>query len=161
MDDYIAKPVSREELALVLGRWIEPTERDPPAPQTRPVEDVHEDGPALLEPSQLQGLKEMEDGPEDRFVAEVVELFLEDGPVRLEALRSALEEGVGESLARAAHTLKGTAANLGAQRLRQRCEELEAGCHPAGLSPLAAAELIGVIELTYRKLAVVLERDWL
>ncbi len=162
MDDYITKPVSREELSLVLGRWIDGPQEDPssPAPISREVA-LQDTRPVLLDSSLLEGLKAMEEGEDDRFVAEVVELFLIDGPVRLEALRSALAEGVGESLSNAAHTLKGTAANLGAVRLRLLCEQLEQGCQSAGLSPLAAGELIGVIELTYQELAVVLSRDWL
>ena len=160
MDDYVTKPVSREELSLVLRRWIEPTDEEDSSTTLPVPEDEVDSGPPLLDPSLLQGLKAMEEDDDDQFVKEVVELFLEDGPLRLVALRAALDEGVGESLARAAHTLKGTAANLGAVSLQSQCDELERACNTEGLSPIAAGEMIGRIELIYQQLAVVLERDW-
>ena len=56
---------------------------------------------------------------------EVVELFLADTPARLAALHDAVERGDATAVEREAHTLKGSAANVGALRLAVICEQLQ------------------------------------
>ena len=60
------------------------------------------------------------------FVVEMIELFLENAPERLRAARAAHEQSDHQALYRAAHSLKSTAANLGARRLQHAAERTEA-----------------------------------
>jgi HPt (histidine-containing phosphotransfer) domain-containing protein len=60
------------------------------------------------------------------FVIEMIELFLDNAPQRVASARAALEAGDFKTLYRASHSLKSTAANLGAQRLRLAAERVEA-----------------------------------
>lgn len=53
------------------------------------------------------------DGDTD-LLAELVPLFLDDYPLLLEEIRSAIEKTDLEQLRRAAHTLKGTVSNFSA-----------------------------------------------
>ena len=59
------------------------------------------------------------------FVRELIDAFLEDAPMQLAALRSALEQADAEAARRAAHTLKSNAATFGASSLAEVCRELE------------------------------------
>lgn len=59
------------------------------------------------------------------FVIEMIELFLDNAPHRVASARAALEAGDFKTLYRAAHSLKSTSANLGAQRLRLAAERVE------------------------------------
>ncbi len=65
-----------------------------------------------------------EDG--DAFVADLFETYLKDAPELLANLRQALESGDAKTFERMAHTLKSNSALIGAMRLSELCEEMEA-----------------------------------
>ncbi|MDP9426112.1 MAG: Hpt domain-containing protein [Actinomycetota bacterium] len=52
-------------------------------------------------------------------------LFLEDAPPRLEALRTALDEGDARRVKEVSHALKGSSSNMGASRMAEICARLE------------------------------------
>jgi two-component system, sensor histidine kinase and response regulator len=73
------------------------------------------------------------------FVIEMIALFLDNAPRRVAAARAALDAGDFQALYRAAHSLKSTSANLGAQRLRlvaERVEAMAAAGGADGVGPL-------------------------
>lgn len=72
------------------------------------------------------------------FVVEMIELFLENAPQRLESAREAFESGDIPTLHRSVHSLKSTAANLGAQLLRATAEAAEARAHEEDMDAIAA-----------------------
>ncbi len=61
----------------------------------------------------------------DTLLARMIDLFLEAAPARVEEIEDASVTGDLEALARAAHSLKSSAGNLGAERLRRAVIELE------------------------------------
>jgi HPt (histidine-containing phosphotransfer) domain-containing protein len=65
-----------------------------------------------------------EDGGAD-LVVELVELYLQDAPVKINAIRQAVAQADRDSLTRAAHSLKGSSGTLGVRQLASVCEELE------------------------------------
>ncbi|WP_273844167.1 PAS domain S-box protein [Rubrobacter calidifluminis] len=119
MDDYIPKPVKPDELQEALERWL-PDEGEPP-----------------LDPTILDNLRELAGEDDPDLVSELVEMYLEDAPRRIEEIRRALHAGDAHALAQAAHTLKGSSGNMGATRV----QELAAGLQEAGDSgDLSGAE---------------------
>jgi HPt (histidine-containing phosphotransfer) domain-containing protein len=70
-----------------------------------------------LEDAQVEG--------EPDLVVELIDLYAEDTPRRLDAIRRALAAGDLAALRRAAHGLKGSSASLGARQLVILCERLE------------------------------------
>jgi two-component system, sensor histidine kinase and response regulator len=73
------------------------------------------------------------------FVIEMITLFLDNAPRRVASARTALDAGDFQALYRAAHSLKSTSANLGAQRLRlvaERVEAMAAAGGADGIGPL-------------------------
>ncbi len=82
---------------------------------------------------------------QDDFV-DLIETFIKDSLQRREALAQAERSGDREALRRAAHSFKGSSANIGARSLSDLCRQLEdalvAGGEvdvPAYLSAIAAA----------------------
>ena len=59
------------------------------------------------------------------FVGELVGEYRTDGAVRVADMRAALAAGQAEDLRRAAHTLKGSSASLGALDLADACRSVE------------------------------------
>lgn len=71
-----------------------------------------------LEAAQVEG--------EPDLIVELIELYAEDTPRRVTAIRGALARRDRAALQRAAHGLKGSSASLGARRVAALCDELEA-----------------------------------
>lgn len=77
------------------------------------------------------------------LAAELAELFVEDVPLRLEALRSALLQRDMRRVGQLAHTLKGSSSNLGAIQLASTCSALQSAADDA--SPSATAVLVEAV----------------
>jgi HPt (histidine-containing phosphotransfer) domain-containing protein len=73
----------------------------------------------------LLSLEEVQVEGEPDLIVELIELYAEDTPRRLDAIRGALAARDLAALRRAAHGLKGSSASLGARRVWILCEELE------------------------------------
>ncbi|CRM18919.1 TMAO reductase sytem sensor TorS [Pseudomonas sp. 31 R 17] len=76
--------------------------------------DIH------LDPDVLSGLKEVMEGEYPKLL----DTFLHDSQERVTALRKARDDA--KALGRIAHSFKGSSGNLGAVRLAQLCQRLEA-----------------------------------
>lgn len=91
---------------------------------------------ATVDPAAVDRLRRL--GGQE-FLVEMIDLFLENGPTRLEAVRAGLAAGEAREVHRAAHSLKSTAGNLGGravQALSQQIETLAAGGGLEGVAPL-------------------------
>jgi two-component system, sensor histidine kinase and response regulator len=64
-------------------------------------------------------------GGDRELLVEISRLFVDDAPRHLEKIRRALDERDGESLRRAAHGLKGAAANFDAEGVVTAARALE------------------------------------
>ena len=108
MDEYLTKPLDSRKLCLL-------------------VEEIAS-GRA---PAVDEGIPEVSDqvlarvGGDRELLAEISRLFVDDAPRHLEQIRVALEARDGESLRRAAHGLKGAAANFDADGVVNAARELE------------------------------------
>ncbi len=124
MDDYVSKPVKPEELDAALERWIPRSDEETLASEeaTDGAGASPDDTTDPLDRRVIEGLFEL-GGPE--LVAELSDLFLEDVPPRLEALREAIGSGDAPSVGQVAHALKGSSGNMGATRMASICAELE------------------------------------
>jgi signal transduction histidine kinase/DNA-binding response OmpR family regulator len=127
MDDYLPKPVKAEELEAVLERWVSKEDEDEASvlksgDGSTSREDSAEDP---LDRSALARLGELQVEGEPDILIELIEIFLTDVPPQIVALREAVEAGDAYSVERIAHTLKGSAANMGAERVAAICAKLE------------------------------------
>jgi CheY-like chemotaxis protein len=115
MDEYLSKPVTLPELRRAMIAVL-PEETVKYAVQA--PEAVNADRGAVLE-----SLRAMEADGVD--VSLVLELFREEAAQAVARVETALAEGDAANLWRAAHKLKGTAAELGAEGLREYWGQLE------------------------------------
>jgi CheY-like chemotaxis protein/HPt (histidine-containing phosphotransfer) domain-containing protein len=145
MDDYLSKPIRREELAAALAR-SEPHAIS--ADDSPPAEEVGD-----TDPVNLAQLEAAVDDP--AFVRELISTFLNDAPGLVGALRSSLEQRNLEELRRAAHTLKSNGKTFGATTLAVLSEELERTAQTGALA--GAAELVSRTEREYARVEGALE----
>jgi two-component system, sensor histidine kinase and response regulator len=64
-------------------------------------------------------------GDDEVLLAELIEVFLSEAPTLLKNIRTALDEGDGPLLRRAAHTLKGSLRIFGAAQGVELAQQLE------------------------------------
>jgi PAS domain S-box-containing protein len=154
MDDYLAKPVQGPQLQEAIircGRW---------AAERRPG-DGHE-APGLGQPA--EAAEEVLDarafadlcgvaGPE--FVRELADQFRSDAPALLATMAAAVAEGNASLLQASAHSLKGSAAALGARALAAVCARLEG--HGRAGTPQDAGPLVREAERQYQAAVAALD----
>jgi HPt (histidine-containing phosphotransfer) domain-containing protein len=92
----------------------------------------------ILDESVLSRLEEMLGGPEP--VAQLVALFLQEAPLVVDRLATALAEQRVEDAHAAAHSLKSSAATVGLRRLGATCAAIEELARTGRLSSVAHAE---------------------
>ncbi|MGV3495037.1 MAG: response regulator [Ramlibacter sp.] len=156
MDDYLTKPLQVAALAQALERWIASARAAPAAapPPSGPHAGAEE--PLLLDPARLAEFREFDD--EDlTMTREVLGLFLQDTPQRLQALHDALPARDARAVATAAHALKGSAGNIGAAALHAAAGELET-CARDGW-PADAPERIARLQALWERTRPLLD-DW-
>jgi HPt (histidine-containing phosphotransfer) domain-containing protein len=78
----------------------------------------------LLDLTTLQNLVELDDGGH-ALLSEMIGIFREDTPRRIQDILTAVAQGNADALSRASHALKGGAGALGANALRFLAADLE------------------------------------
>jgi signal transduction histidine kinase/DNA-binding response OmpR family regulator len=152
MDDYIAKPVQREELDAVLERWI--PEQEPPAQKDDANSKAAADAPAL-DLSVLESRRGPQEGGEPDKLARIVGLFIDDVPLRLEELRQAVESGEAQRVEETAHMLKGGSGYMGATHMAEICATIQDLGVSGELS--SAPELLDNLEAEFERIRPALE----
>ncbi|HXI27076.1 MAG TPA: response regulator [Vicinamibacterales bacterium] len=109
MDEYLTKPLDPRLLCSVVEQIAD--QRRPPAAEVT-VPDV---------PTQVLARV----GGDRQLLAEISRLFVDDAPRHLERIRRAIDARDAESLRRAAHGLKGAAANFDAEGVVSAARTLE------------------------------------
>ena len=137
MDDYLTKPIDRDRLSEVINRYLTRSEK----PQTESVDTAVEPRlEASVEPVDWQRLMLTADNDRD-FAGELVQLFIESGDSVLKDIRDALERGDMAALGRAAHSLKGSSANMCAGPASEAAARLEAAARAGAAEDLVKLEL--------------------
>ena len=103
----------------------------------------------------LHELRDRVDGDEE-LMREVLAIYLEDTPTLLDALRQALETKQAEAVSKAAHTLKGSSANIAAERLRSQAYQLEQQARAGDLN--RATALFETIQSEFQELEKIVNR---
>lgn len=70
-----------------------------------------------LHPEAIEALRAVSPDDGGRFLTELIDIFLQDTPLRLKDLADAVAAGNADGAMRAAHSIKGSAGNFGAQTL--------------------------------------------
>ena len=143
MDDFLSKPVRREELAAALSRAARasPGEATADGASAAAPESVATPGdePPVVDPSVLGSLAERLGPRGPAFLASLLGTWGSETSARMAAVAAAVEAGDAEAVGRAAHAVKGGSGSMGALRLAAVCAQVEADV-VAGATDLAAAQ---------------------
>ena len=140
MDDYLVKPVSREQLWAVLSHWLRdalPSDPDGPAPSAAegPALPGPDDGEPALDVRLLMALPGVNGDRASPVLQRLVPLFVSETERNLAVLRAGVDEGDVEAVRALAHKMKSGCLAVGAVRLAARArrldERMKAGITPA------------------------------
>jgi HPt (histidine-containing phosphotransfer) domain-containing protein len=101
----------------------------------------------VIDQQAIENLRALNPGDNDEFLREITGIFLEDTPQRIAELDQSLATGDTPKFTRAAHSIKGSSANLGAIALKAAAEQLEHHSRSHGLTDVN--ELVGKVKAEF------------
>ncbi len=132
MDDYLGKPFSLRDLCGVLNRWLLPSEvvdTIQGGAGLRAGSDAEQGrvdkAPHSIDLEVLNKTCRMLGSAAPSMMQNIIEIYLADSHRLVQELRRAFESQEPDALGVAAHTLKSSSANLGANVLAGLCGEAE------------------------------------
>jgi signal transduction histidine kinase/CheY-like chemotaxis protein/HPt (histidine-containing phosphotransfer) domain-containing protein len=146
MDDYLAKPFTREQLGAILSHWLVQKRTPFPEPSPEPRREPDQ----VLDPKTLEELRGF---GAPGVLEKVASLYLDKTPDLLKRLREAGQCSDWPLLATTAHSLKSSSGSIGALGLTAHCRDLETAARGvAGGAPspdVTPAQAIAAIEAEY------------
>jgi len=134
MDDYLTKPIDVERLRATLAKYgLALPENAAAASETKPGATAN-----VSPPIDLRALNELIDG-DSEFARDLAAAFIQSGEQQLAEIQLAAANGERETLAKAAHKLKGACANIHAHGLQAMAHRLEVDSKTAAAGALEPA----------------------
>lgn len=127
MDDYMSKPFEQRQLRGMLKRWLKVSSEKPviKAASISGAAGEIDKTQVVLSRAPLENLRAMQQPGMPCILTRVINLYLEASPELLNSIHQAVSQNDGSALARAAHSLKSSSANLGVLQLSKLCQNLE------------------------------------
>jgi len=94
----------------------------------------------ILNPEAIAALRAVSPDDGGAFFTELIDIFLQDTPLRIKELEDALATGNVPLATRAAHSIKGSAGNFGASGLAAVALEMETAAKAGQLAAVAARQ---------------------
>ena len=161
MDDYVSKPVRRDDLEAALRRSHRRGAQNPstlsstptstpatapinaPAASAEPPVNDPAGGPDLIDSTVIDELINMfGEGGED-VARDIVSAYLRETPTLADALARGEATADAEAVRNAAHTMKSSSASVGAMKLSRICAEIEGHARTGSIDD--GSELIALI----------------
>jgi two-component system, sensor histidine kinase and response regulator len=135
MDDYLTKPIDPDALKRMLARHLP---KAPARPTVAPVLPAADDTPGSAVPEDRadatadtglldRGLLLRRSGDDVGLAAELLDLFVELQPERVDELEAVMAAGDRVNVAKVAHTLAGSFFTVAMEPLGELCRRIEQG----------------------------------
>jgi signal transduction histidine kinase/DNA-binding response OmpR family regulator len=148
MDDFLSKPFTQHQLAVLLKRWL----------AARPLKEHSERSDAVRPPVIDAGvLRNIAALTRPALLNTLIDLYLNHSPTLIAAVETAAAGMQATALAEAVHTLKSSTANLGGARLAMAAKECEVLLREGGVAQVGP--LVARIRSEYKDFCVALTRE--
>ena len=155
MNDFLPKPISTAEFREALDRWLRKGEgRTAGAAGPILPSETGEGEAIVFDQSGVLG-RMMDDSD---LATLVFDTFLADMPLQIEALQVLLESGDAPASMRHAHSIKGAAANVGGERLRNVAAEMEKAARDEELT--AVIDRMAELRARFLELQEAIKQEW-
>jgi len=152
MDDYLSKPVKIDALKQMLEHWT--SSANAQAKETTEETDTKKDSLEIVDASVLDSYRMLQQPGKPDLVNRLINLFIEGADKNLSLLKTSVANGNIEEIKREAHSIKGSAGNIGARQMAALCLELEQKAHIGA----EAEVLVSQLEKGFEQVAGVLTR---
>jgi two-component system, sensor histidine kinase and response regulator len=115
MDGYVSKPIRSQELFRVIEKHVRAADVSVPSAPTPPIPAETLDAASVLDRM----------GGDADLLQELVEVFWDDCPKLMSDIRKSLDDQSAKDLRDAAHALKGSLCNFGANSACEAALKLE------------------------------------
>jgi len=139
MNDYLAKPFTLAQLRNILL----------PSKVSRSAMNK-----VTLDHSAIDAVRQLDPDGQDRLLSRLIALYRDDSSQLLADIDNAMKTGDAEGVARAAHTLKSSSANLGATNVAAIARQIEHSARggdlgelPGSVTKLRAQRTVALSEL--------------
>ncbi len=112
-------------------------------------------GEPILNPASIQALRDLSPDGDGEFLKELVGIYLADTPKQFAQLEDALARGDASVATRAAHTMKGSSGNFGAEALMELARAAEAAAKAGDLA--AVAKLLPDLKQQFERVKTALQ----
>jgi len=127
MDDYIAKPINPEEMFSIIRKWVK-TKIEEPADETEIkqtyAESLQKEDASKESPVDIKSAMARFDN-DTEFFKTMLNEFLGYAPDQIKALEEAVKSGDADAVQKHAHSIKGAAGNLSADRVYSVAKNIE------------------------------------
>jgi signal transduction histidine kinase/DNA-binding response OmpR family regulator len=124
MNDYLAKPFTLAQLRNLLL----------PSKVSRSAANK-----VTLDNSAIDAVRQLDPDGSDRLLSRLIALYRDDSSQLLADIDNGLKAGDAEAIARAAHTLKSSSANLGATNVAAIARQIETSARGGDIAELAGS----------------------
>jgi len=124
MNDYLAKPFTLAQLRNILL----------PSKVSRSAANK-----VTLDHSAIEAVRQLDPDGNDRLLSRLIALYRDDSSQLLADLDNAMRSGDADGVARAAHTLKSSSANLGATNVAAIARQIEHSARSGDLKELSSS----------------------
>jgi two-component system, sensor histidine kinase and response regulator len=133
MDGYLSKPIRTQELDKILERFISLKDSEESRRELSRSAPLSDRSGTVDENDLLLRV-----GGDREFLAELVDLFRQDIPKKMQNMKTALQQQDAPEVRREAHSLRGTLANLAASPAAASAAEIENAAETGDLNKARA-----------------------
>jgi CheY-like chemotaxis protein len=133
MDDHLSKPFSMQTLQDMLDRWVRPAAASPQADAVRLAAQATAKAAEVVDRGVLDQLRKVLTNGKPELLTRVINLYLSESPKLVLKMKQAAAASDATEVARAAHSLKSSSANVGAKVLSGYCADIEASARRANI----------------------------
>ncbi len=138
MDSFLGKPYSLDDLYAELRRWLAASAPILTSGSARVVGESSMQEAPLINLAHFEQLRDLDEDGGMGLARKVIGIFLDTSDRALAQVNSALAQADVVALGKAAHALKSSSANVGAQRLSGYYQRMEKLCQAQDM-PAASA----------------------
>jgi len=150
MDDYLTKPLKRDELITMVDKWLF-SNQELYTPKIQKVKvEKKSDAPIDI----AQALKEFDN--DEEFLNDVLNEFLENVENQLGLIQNAIVESDFKTIEKQSHSIKGGAANLTAMALSRVAKNLETAGREKGAKNMV--DIFNMLLSAYKNLCQFVEK---
>jgi HPt (histidine-containing phosphotransfer) domain-containing protein len=157
MDDHLSKPFSRMTMQAMLDRWI-PQAAATPAEAPQGTAGAAVKDAEVIDRQTLDQLAKLVTNGKPELLVRVLDLYLAESPKLIQQMKLAADANDAIEIARSAHSLRSSSANVGAGGLSQYCGDIEQSARRGDTEE--ARKIFGAIEAEFGRVRAALTAEF-